>query len=163
MKKSKKILISLIMFFVVSLTVGITRTSVESFASNNFSNFAEVEDVTNNIFGEKEIQSIEYLYGFDDSPDYIYVDFADYGYAVYFSETMELMEYSPIGNLPYENESAQKYYGGPSNYFGKKDDRFVNAVTGDDLHLTKDEAGAYSRQIASCFLGGRYSTAKFAY
>ncbi len=154
MKKSKKILISLIMFFVVSLTVGITKTSVEVFASNNFSNFAEVEDVTNYIFGEKEIQSIEYLYGFNDSPDYIYVDFADYGYAVYFSETMELMEYSPIGELPYENKSEQKYYAGPSNYFAKKDDRFVNAVTGDDLHLTKDEAGAYSRQIASCFSVG---------
>jgi hypothetical protein len=35
------------------------------------------------IFGDVKIQSSEYLYKLNDSPDYIYVDFKDYGYVVY--------------------------------------------------------------------------------
>ena len=33
--------------------------------------------------------------------DYIYVDFEDYGYGVYFKDTMEILEYAAQGSLPY--------------------------------------------------------------
>ena len=51
-----------------------------------------IDSVTYEIFGDKKIRSSEYLYNLDDSPDFIYVDFENYGYVVYFKDTMEMME-----------------------------------------------------------------------
>ena len=107
-------------------------------------NISSVEEVTRQIFGDVKIKSSEYLYGFNDSPDYIYVDFEDYGYAVYFGNTMELMEYAPTGSLPYSDNITQKYYAGPSNYFSRKGEQFINTLTGENLHLSRADAASYS-------------------
>jgi hypothetical protein len=110
-----------------------------------------VDAASSEIFGDVKIKSSEYLYNLNDSPDYIYVDFKDYGYAVYFKSTMELMEYSPRGNLPYPETRARRYYGGPTNYFNKEGEQLVNAVTKESVYVTSAEAETYSRQIVELF------------
>ncbi|MCR4726495.1 MAG: hypothetical protein K5753_04660 [Clostridia bacterium] len=60
-----------------------------------------IEKNSEATFGNKKIQKIEILYSLNDSPDHLYVDFEDYGYAVFFASTMEMLEYSPQGNLPF--------------------------------------------------------------
>lgn len=65
------------------------------------------------------VKKIEFLYGFNEQPDYIYYDFEDYGYAVFFKETMGMVEYSPSGSLPFGNTQEKHYYAGPSNYYQK--------------------------------------------
>jgi hypothetical protein len=110
-----------------------------------------VDAASSEIFGDVKIKSSEYLYNLDDSPDYIYVDFTDYGYAVYFKDTMELMEYAPWGNLPYPETRARRYYGGPTNYFNKEDEQWVNTVTKESVYVTRTEAETYSRQVVELF------------
>ncbi|MCL2798465.1 MAG: hypothetical protein FWD58_10550 [Firmicutes bacterium] len=89
----------------------------------------DVEAVSYRIFGDKQIKSSEYLYSPDDSADFVYVDFEDYGYAVFFAETMEMLEYAPQGCLPYADTDERRYYGGPTNYLAKEDGQFINIVT----------------------------------
>ena len=115
-KKVKIIGLSLLICLIASLMA--TFMGITSFAyaaEDKKINISSVEEVTRQIFGDVKIKSSEYLYGFNDSPDYIYVDFEDYGYAVYFGNTMELMEYAPTGSLPYSDNITQKHYAGPSN------------------------------------------------
>lgn len=142
-----------LMILLVASATGVTTAFTSS--DNNFEvsdfSIADGRRISREIFGNTEIKSIEYIYGFNDSPDYIYIDFADYGYAVYFRETMEMMEYSPIGSLPYDNTGSRKYYAGPSNYFEKKGERFVNTLTGFTLHLSQSDASSYSRQLSEVF------------
>jgi len=46
------------------------------------------------LFGDISIKSGEYLYNLDESPDFIYVEFEDFGYAIYSSQTLDILEYS---------------------------------------------------------------------
>lgn len=145
MKKVKIIGLSLLICLIASLMA--TFMGITSFAyaaEDKKINISSVEEVTRQIFGDVKIKSSEYLYGFNDSPDYIYVDFEDYGYAVYFGNTMELMEYAPTGSLPYSDNITQKYYAGPSNYFSRKGEQFINTLTGENLHLSRADAASYS-------------------
>lgn len=153
MKKVKIIGLSLLICLIASLMA--TFMGITSFAyaaEDKKINISSVEEVTRQIFGDVKIKSSEYLYGFNDSPDYIYVDFEGYGYAVYFGNTMELMEYAPTGSLPYSDNITQKYYAGPSNYFSRKGEQFINTLTGENLHLSRADAASYSRQISEVFL-----------
>jgi len=110
-----------------------------------------IDTVSRGIFGDVKIRSSEYLYNLNDSPDYIYVDFEDYGYVVYFRDTMEMMEYAPLGSLPYQDTRARRYYCGPTNYFNKEDEFFINTVTNESFSITRAEAEAYSWKIVEIF------------
>jgi hypothetical protein len=57
---------------------------------------------------------------------------------------MELMEYAPTGSLPYSDNITQKYYAGPSNYFSRKGEQFINTLTGENLHLSRADAANIS-------------------
>jgi hypothetical protein len=83
-----------------------------------------VEQVSSELFGDKTIKTAEYLYNLNDSPDFVYVDFEEYGYAVFLRETSELLEYAPTGSLAYPGTRAKKYYGGPTNYFSERNFNF---------------------------------------
>ena len=66
-------LIICLMVLIFTLLIG-----VMAFAANENENridIASVERVTRNIFGDIEIKSTEYLYGFNNSADFVYVDF----------------------------------------------------------------------------------------
>ncbi|MBO4540003.1 MAG: hypothetical protein J5781_06960 [Clostridia bacterium] len=61
---------------------------------------------------------------------------------------MELMEYSPEGSLPFNSMKERHYYAGPSNYYKKQGDSFVNTYTGDRLNISKEDAATFSKETA---------------
>lgn len=65
----------------------------------------DIQKVSNELFGDISIKSSEYLYNLDESPDFIYVEFEDFGYAIYSSQKLDLLEYSLSGALPYTAQS----------------------------------------------------------
>jgi hypothetical protein len=111
-----------------------------------------IEKVSQELFGDVKIGSEEFLFNLDESPDFIYVDFTNSGYAVFAAESFELLEYAAQGSLPYQNTRARRYYGGPTNYFNKENEKFVNTVTKESVHVTSVEAETYSRRIVDISL-----------
>ena len=104
-----------------------------------------LEEVTTDVFGEREINTCGYLYNLDDSADYIYVAFTTGEYAIFAKQTMEMLEYNLAGTLPYDT-TAQKYYVGPNNYLQKSNNTFYHALTGTELQITAAEAQAVAQQ-----------------
>ncbi|MCL2139598.1 MAG: leucine-rich repeat domain-containing protein [Treponema sp.] len=121
-------------------------------ASENDAGFYDVDKASREIFGNLKIKSREYLYNLDDSPDFIYVDFEDYGYAVFLRETLEMLEYAPWGSLPYPVTRERRYYGGPKNYLNKDGDVFTNVVTNETALVSGMEASSYSQEVREIFL-----------
>ena len=147
MRKIKIIGLGLAVCLAATVTSGvITKEFARAVADDSALSYAQT--VSHEMFGDVQIQSSEYLYDFNDSPNYVHVDFADGGYAIYYSETMELLEYSPFGELPYADNAVQKYYAGPSNYFYKVGEGYVNATSGADLSLSETDVD-YSRKISA--------------
>jgi cyanate lyase len=68
----------------------------------------DIEKISQEIFGDVIIGSKEYLFNLDESPDFIYVDFTNYGYAVFAAESLELMEFAALGSLPYQNTRGRR-------------------------------------------------------
>jgi len=69
----------------------------------------DIEKISQELLGDVVIGYIEFLYNLDDSPDFIYVDFTNYGYAVFAAESLELLEFSAKGSLPYRNTRGRRY------------------------------------------------------
>lgn len=146
------IFICLLLASVAVITFSIGNSSTAFAAENKtVKDLQNIESVTRKIFGYKKICAIENLYNYDDSADYIYVDFADYGYAVFLSDTLELLEYSAEGSLPYLNTLSTKYYGGPTNYLTKVGERFVNVVSGEFVSYSVADAATRSKEIRTIF------------
>jgi hypothetical protein len=110
-----------------------------------------VERMTQDIFGDYKIKSAEYLYSLNDSPDFVYVNFENYGYAIFMKDTAELLEYSPSGNLSFPNTFGKKYYGGPTNYFSKNNEYFVDIDTNESFAVSKVNREFYSKNLLNVF------------
>ena len=153
MKMSKKILKILMIFtFVLTFIFVNIRTKVNAYTLNIEEDEQELFiEETIKIFGNVEINSIEYLYNFNDSPDYVYVDFEGLGYVIYYRTTLEMMEYSYEFDLDYSNIDSRKYYAGPSNYYGKKDNKFIDVDTGDYLNLSDSDIELYANNLSTFF------------
>ena len=75
--------------------------------------------------------SSNYVKGLDGVEDYIISQCATGGYAIFEKESMELIEYSGVGQSPYVGvETNNAYYGGPVNYFKGEHDKIENLNTG---------------------------------
>lgn len=148
MKKVKIFCLSFLFGLATVITSGIMAVEFAD-ATVVESDLTSAQTVSQEMFGNIQIQSSEYLYGLNDSPDYVYVDFGDSGYAIYYRETMELLEYSPIGSLPYSDNLGKKYYAGPSGYLHKKGDEYVNLSSGENVSLSNFEANKCARQIST--------------
>lgn len=98
-----------------------------------------IDQTIDGIFGDVDVASCGYLYNFDDSADFIYVKFAGDGYAVFNKYTLEMLEYSPFGELPYEEGNSLQYYAGPTYYLRKNKNQFENIVTGQKMDVTHNE------------------------
>lgn len=101
-------------------------------------------------FSDKTIHEYKYIYNLDDSADYIYIDFKNGGYVLFSAETMEMMEYSLQGALPYSSSSSKNYYAGPSNYLHKNNSTFINLLTNRQLDITVNEALNFAQQTRTC-------------
>ena len=110
----KKIFIKsiLVLFLFISiLCLNIMFFSINIFASTNLNEETqnyETEDISY-IFNKKTIKLCEYIYNLDDSADYIYIEFNEGGYAMLVANSLEIMEYSLQGNLPYMNFENIKF------------------------------------------------------
>lgn len=136
MRKTKiklSILFCLIVFLFTSTSITLaTALNVEN------ENLVAFENLSYSLFGDVEIESSELLYSLEDSPDFVYVAFEGNGYAVFYRDSMEMLEYSMVGSLPYPTNEGRKYYAGPSNYFVKEDDCYINTNTR-SLRLRRDQ------------------------
>jgi len=104
------------------------------------------------LFSKKKIETTGYLFNYDESADYIYVDFADStGYAVFTEETMELLEYTTVGNFPYKVTDSIMYYGGPSAYYTKSGEQFVNTITNEQFSISAAEAEMIAESTRQAF------------
>lgn len=107
-----------------------------------------VLELSQKLFGDKAIDSIEYLYNFDDAQDYIYIDYLDYGYAVFMKESLALLEYSQTGSLPFpETRELRRYYGGPKNYYSKQNEQFIDNITGEAFFVSETEIRRFSNEV----------------
>ena len=100
------------------------------------------------------VKSSEYLYNLDDSADYIYVELEEGGYAILLKDTMELLEYS-FGEVPAYKDTAKKYYGGPSQYYEKANDTFVDVISGKSFAISKQSAAQYASAVRESFSEAR--------
>jgi len=108
MKKVRILGIGLVFCLALSMLALLPFNTVSASAAVNALDTMNIENVTQALFGDKQINKTEYLYNLNDSPDFVYVEFSDYGYAVYLRETAELLEYAPSGRLPYSDNITQK-------------------------------------------------------
>ena len=137
---NKLLFSSILLFTIITITaVSNKYISVYAFVKDS-EQVTLIKEVTNDLFNNVEISSMEYLYNLDESPDYIYVEFEGSGYVVYSSETLDVMEYSLKGSLPY-NTDEKKYYAGPTNYLKKEKENFKNVTTNEVI--TKAESTSY--------------------
>ena len=150
-RKNFTLLLLVTLFALIIVFIGIYGNTAYAGTITFDGNSHELEKLTNELFGDVRIRSTEYLYNFDDSPDFIYLDFENYGYAVFMRETLELLEYAAQGSLPYQNSREKKYYSGPKNYFNKIDRNFVNAVTSESFFLSNSAAKGYSQELRRVF------------
>ena len=129
------------------------KTEVNAFPSSNMDQEEQklVMKETNKIFGNIEIDSMTYLYNLNDSPDFIYVDFKDLGYVIFYRDTLEIMEFSCANNLNYSNCASRKYYAGPSNYYEQINNRFIDVYTGCDLNMSESDIVIYANDLSTLF------------
>ena len=121
------------------------------FISNNKVSESQRNNYERNIGNIQNVDDVGYLYNFDGSPDYIYVDFINQtGYVIFSEETLEILEYANNGYFPYDSISEQKYYGGPYKYFIKNNNNFTNILTNEEFSFSADfieKISSFSRTI----------------
>ncbi len=153
MKKNVKYNAMIINFCFLSILLAMFSVSVpvNAYAEADHHRI-DVQTFINEFFRKKDVNITRNLYGFDDKADYVYVEFVDSGYAVFYTKTMEMLEYSLSGNISLPNAKDRCYYAGPLNYYSKKGETYVNTSTGSRLDLSKEEAASYARRISKQFL-----------
>ncbi|MBE6131090.1 MAG: leucine-rich repeat domain-containing protein [Erysipelotrichaceae bacterium] len=134
----KKIIIKTLMIFIfLCFSFVINESSfVKAYSSNIESN---LETKMNEIFEEKEISEIDYLYNFDDKPIFIYIDFIGGGYSILSIDCSTILEYSLSGNGPYYNID-KKYYCGPTYYLSRiSKNEYYNSYDNQEYYLSDNQ------------------------
>ena len=120
---------------VVFTIMVIICTNITIYARQNNENerlISEIQSFSYETFGQKRIETIDYLYSFDGSTDYVCILFENSGYAILQYQTLEVLEYSLDGSLPYASQT-RKYYCGPTHYYVKINEEFKNLMTNEVL------------------------------
>ena len=112
---------------------------------------ADIVKISRELLGNVIIGSQEFLFNLDESPDFIYVDFTNSGYAVFAADSLEVLEFAAQGSLPYQNTRGRRYYNGPKGYYTKRNEQFVNEVTNESFVISASEARASSQAIRQTF------------
>ena len=140
-------LISIIAILCSSCGTNVADAQPSSISLSDNTDVIAVEETVKKLFGDVDIIREEYLYNLDNAPDYIYVLFDGGGYAVFNRHTFEMLEYSPAGQLPYE-DSLVKYYAGPVNYLQKDvNGGFKDVATGQVVEIDEQQATALANKI----------------
>lgn len=75
----------------------------------------------------KSVESTAILNSLDGHPDFLLVNYKQ-GYAVFFRETGELLEYSLDDTSAYKGALGNLVYAGPGNYFAKTGEVFISLL-----------------------------------
>ena len=117
-----------------------------------------LQEFVNEMFGDKTISKKSPLYNYDDSEDYLLTEFEEGGYAIFYKESMELLEYSPSGKK-IQNDTDRIYYGGPNNTYKKQGHSLKNIET-DEMISFSSEFSSKASNIRSAFKGHKLSKSK---
>ena len=162
MKRNKyKNLTSLIIVLAFCLTLLLPII----FSNNIFAMAENVEENTEVVTEEiqqapavldNNVKEVRDLYNYDGSADYVYVELAEGGYAVFAKGSNELLEYSPNGSV-LEDYSGQVIYGGPGNYYSNSNNVYTNILSNDTLVMEKQEVNKASQSTRNLFSVDRKS------
>ena len=90
-KQKKNVKIVLVLLFGI-VCMFLNNNDVKALSSNiELDEQKKVIEETTRIFGNIDIESISYLYNLNASPDYVFVDFKDSGYVIYYRQTLEII------------------------------------------------------------------------
>ena len=164
MKTVKNFRSLLTIIFIVSIVTllfaGINATNAyahsdEQFADGTMEMLGASANVADLLNG-REAESTGYLFNYDDTTDYTYIDFKGRGgYAIFSTETGEMLEYTLSGDFPYTDTSNKMYYGGPSKYHSKRGMEFVNVVTNEAFTVSTAEAKSISSSMRKRLSAGK--------
>ncbi|MDE6505570.1 MAG: hypothetical protein K2L42_06865 [Clostridia bacterium] len=168
MKKIKnayqnKHIVVLFVAFLLALIFFIPMGILKSFSAHA-SSIDNAEKVNEISESNKEVKTVldnnvkdsKILYNYDSSPDYIYVELLDGGYAVFSAYSNELIEYSPydidILDDKLDNDSATIIYGGPATYLSAiNKNMFVDINTDETITIETAEINNLSALSRSLF------------
>jgi len=137
---SKKTLIALI---VISLLLAMCFSVVSFATTENTMACAEAYE------GEsKSVESTAILNSLDGHSDFLLVNYKQ-GYAVFFRETGELLEYSLDDTSAYKGALGNLVYAGPGNYFAKTGEVFISLL--DNSPVSISNVGKAATDIRSNF------------
>lgn len=145
-------LVTVFCLFGIFGSLGAVAVEEEVFSSEDVKEYPEISskdgaNILQPTFSGKTIQTCKYVYNLDDSADYIYIAFYEGGYALFSRDTMEIMEYSLQGELPYSDSSVKNYYAGPTNYYLKNSSQFVDMRTNKQLDIAPEDVVTFSQQV----------------
>ena len=134
LKNSRLLIVGILFLIALCIGIFIPKLVAKAESADNRIGYSQL-----NLVGD-DIYSVEYLYNYDESPDYFYVQYKDDGYAILARNTLELLEYSPSGMLPYTDNGGIKYYGGPFEYIQRENGALVNILTGEKYAFDNDRS-----------------------
>lgn len=129
-KRNTKIFIVLVICIIaIGVCVALGNHDTEVYAMQSTIQMSNLHTLSD-IISDTEIEDEGYLYNYDGSIDYIYIDFiGSKGYVILLEETLEIVEYAIQGEFPYKNIEVNKYYGGPNAYYVKNGKLFQDILT----------------------------------
>lgn len=151
-KRNSRILIAVIICIIaICVVIALGKNDTKVYAMQSSLQQSNLHSI-NDIVSATEIEDNGYLYNYDGSIDYIYIDFAgSNGYIILLEETSEIVEYTTQGDFPYENIDGDKYYGGPNAYYVKNENILQNILTEETFECTEDLSLSNAGKIRQAF------------
>lgn len=94
-----------------------------------------IKDCAKDLVGS-DVKKAHPLKNLDEQEDFLYVEYETGGYAVFYKDTMEMLEYSPTGSI--ESLEENDYYCGPKSFF-KNEKNTMKSVVDKDIRIKKDK------------------------
>ena len=137
--KNKILIAFLIMFFALTILmpIGIVPAHADVDSTTEAKNII-AEDVSQKAILSNNISKVKCLYNYDGSPDYLYVEFNEGGYAIFANGSNELLEYSPNESIVADCDESI-VYGGPITYYTQNSNIFTDIYTNSKFVVDNQE------------------------
>lgn len=126
-----------------------TNVAVSARSEKTLVDTTNLQQVVSQTIGNKAIKNTRTLLNFDGSEDYICVEFEAGGYAIYYKDNMEMLEYCP--NKSMSSLKDDIYYCGPSNIFAKDNSGFRNIDTNEKMSVNKNTLNEKAKKVRDHF------------